>query len=142
MLRLMFLRLIAVAICLMVIATLPPKLYGFPMLTSKKVVTVTERDSLHTVKIMKGDTLLVRLEAQISTGYGWQITKRDRTRLRSLGAPGVEPGTGLGGGIEHQVFKFRVLKTGPSTLRLEYARPWEKDKPPARTFMVKILCRQ
>lgn len=135
------LRLIALTACSAMFAILPSHSDSFPMPTSKKVVTVTERDSSHSVKIRKGDTLLVRLEAQLSTRYGWQIAKTDNTRLKSLGEPVVEPGKELAGGIEHQVFRFRAMKTGSCALEMQYVRPWEKDKPPARMFMVKIRIR-
>jgi predicted secreted protein len=36
------------------------------------------------------------------------------------------------------VFKLQAVKPGNSTVKLVYVRPWEKDKPPVRTFTVTI----
>jgi inhibitor of cysteine peptidase len=105
---------------------------------SKHVVTVTEKDNDSTVTIAKGDTLVIRLEAQLGTGYGWQVVKNDTARLKSLGEPLVEPGQGLAGGVEHQVFRFGVLKSGSGTVELHYMRPWEKDVPPTKTYRITV----
>jgi len=121
---------------------IPKQTFCSTMISSKKVITVTDRDSSRTVKLAKGDTLAIKLEAQLGTGYGWQVVKSDTTRLKSLGEPLVEPGQGLPGGVEHQVFRFVALRSGSCTVELHYLRPWEKDTPPAKTYQIKVQIRK
>lgn len=88
----------------------------------------------------RGTTIVVRLEAQLGTGYSWRI----RTLAKNLAAiePGAEEHAGgdtpSTGGPDVQVFRFRVKSRGKSVLRFVYVRPWEKEKPPAKTFQVTI----
>jgi inhibitor of cysteine peptidase len=42
-----------------------------------------------------------------------------------------------GGGTE--TWTFRATKEGRETLRLEYARPWEKDAAPVQTIVFKLV---
>ena len=36
------------------------------------------------------------------------------------------------------IFHFNVVKATKTKIRLVYVRPWEKDKPPEKTFEVTI----
>ena len=98
-----------------------------------------EADNEKTVRLAKGDELEVRLEAQLGTGYSWRVTKFDERILDRLGEPVVESSKDAKpGSTEVQVFRYRAKARGQSTLALEYARPWEKDKPAARRFRVSL----
>ncbi len=82
-------------------------------------------------------TIVVRLDAQLGTGYGWQVAELGDTLIQ-IGDPEVEDSDGRAGRSERQVFRFRVRGEGRSTLRMVYVRPWEKDADPAKTFSVVI----
>ena len=87
----------------------------------------------------KGDTLVIRLEAKLSTGYGWQVAKNDTMKLKVLGEPIVEPNKAeVEGGTEHQVFRFEALSSGSGTIELQYLRPWEKETPPLKTYLLTV----
>jgi predicted secreted protein len=34
-------------------------------------------------------------------------------------------------------FRFRAVRQGKATLRMEYRRPWEEGAPPESTFVLK-----
>ncbi len=105
-------------------------------------VTATEQDDAKTVTITRNNTLVVRLKSQLGTGYGWQVVRNDNRRLGLLGPPDQEnPQGGLPGGGEHQIFRFKALRSGTTLLELRYIRPWEKDARPLRTFRLRIRIR-
>ena len=80
-----------------------------------------------TAQLKPGQTLVLRLNANHTTGYSWQLVKFDGDALDSA-APAYEtdqhaPGVAGSGGTE--VWRFTALKTGHQSIRLEYRRPWE-----------------
>jgi len=103
-----------------------------------RTVTLIEKDSGTKVKLATGDTLLVKLEMQAGTGFSWAIAKNDKEQLLQQGKVEIEKPSKLPGGKATQVFRFKAEKTGTSDLELQYKRPFEKDKEPARTFKVTV----
>lgn len=104
-----------------------------------KKVTVTEKDNGGETCLARGDVLVVRLEAQYGTGYGWSVVKYEREVLEQLGEPEQEsPGRGRPGSVEHQVYRFKALAAGSTSLELHYLRPWEKDKQPLKTYKINV----
>jgi predicted secreted protein len=86
-------------------------------------------------------TLLVKLPGNPTTGYQWGLSKLEGEAIEMVGKPGYvadkNPQKMAGtGGTYH--FTFRALKPGKATLTLAYARPWEKDTPPIKTFTLTV----
>ncbi len=105
----------------------------------EKTVTLGDEDGGGSVCLAPGDVLVVRLEAQLGTGYGWQVAKNDRKLLRQHGDPELEsPGRGRPGAKERQVFRFTALAAGKAPLELHYARPWDKEASPLKTYRVEV----
>jgi inhibitor of cysteine peptidase len=101
------------------------------------MVTLTEADRGKTVKIAVGQMALLSLEGNATTGFQWSVEKLDGDAIRQEGkaeyrlkknTPGL---VGVGGVY---VFHFSAVKSGKALLKLTYARPWEKNTPPAKTF--------
>lgn len=106
--------------------------------TDDHIVTVTEQSNGQTITVSKEDTLVVRLKSQMGTGYGWRL-KTDDEGLKLLGEPEQENDSGREAGrVEHQVFRFKAVRTGTSILELVYVRPWETTAKPAKTFRLKV----
>ena len=104
-----------------------------------KTVTVTAKENGKKVELKKGDTLLVRLDANPSTGFTWKITKNDKDILKPTGPGELEkPEMPRPGQKSAMVFRFSADKAGATELELQYARPFEKDKAPAQTFRVSL----
>jgi inhibitor of cysteine peptidase len=104
-----------------------------------KTITVSEKDSGTKVKLAKGDTLVVRLEVQGGTGFTWKIAKNDDAVLKSQGKPEVErPEKPKPGGKVTHIYRFTAEKAGAAELEMHYARPFEKDKAPAKTFKLTL----
>ena len=88
---------------------------------------VTGGDSSRVVNLKTGDTLVVRLDSNPSTGYSWDVSqgKADvllqKSRVFERGAPDSTPGTG-----GKDVWMFDAVKDGKQKLTFTYRRPWEK----------------
>ena len=109
------------------------------LLDSSQAVTVTGTDNGKTVALTPGDTLVVALESNPSTGYVWQVASVDTSLLAQSGQPAFHPGERqMPGAPGQQLFKFTAQKSGSSALRLVYVRPWEKGAPPGKTYKLSV----
>jgi inhibitor of cysteine peptidase len=91
------------------------------------------------VKLAKGATLVVRLEISAGTGFVWVVDKINKDQLKQDGDSKTEkPDKKVIGGKVTQVYRFIAQAAGKSELELHYKRPFEKDKPPSKTFKVKV----
>ncbi len=101
--------------------------------------TISASDAGKTIELRKGGILLVSLEGNVTTGYNWAVADPAPAILQQVGDPQVTPTSdaiGAGGTI---VLKFTAVQTGQATLKLAYARSWEKGVPPDKTFEVTVV---
>ncbi|PXX64254.1 inhibitor of cysteine peptidase [Nocardia tenerifensis] len=104
-------------------------------------VTATEADDGQERRVAVGQTLVVTLPANPSTGYMWQIAGLDTNLLQAQGDPGFKPdpnvpvAPGSGGG---SVWTFVGKAPGITTLSMDYLRPWEQGIEPAQKFSLTI----
>jgi inhibitor of cysteine peptidase len=98
-------------------------------------MNVTEQENGRRVTVAQGDTLVVTLASNPTTGYEWRIAKDDPEHLKPLGKPEfIGPQNRRVGAGGKQVFRFQAQSPGTTVVELHYLRPFEKDKPPARTY--------
>jgi inhibitor of cysteine peptidase len=111
----------------------------------KAIVTSTEDKNGQEISLVMGDSLEVRLASQPGTGYGWQLAGPLPAVLRL-----VEKALDLGGGGQAPnapgasataVLRFASVEAGTGELRLVYARPWEKESAPKKTYTLHIRVR-
>ena len=104
-------------------------------------VRVTTGDAGKEVKAKVGEIVVIELDGNATTGYSWaELPGRDDAVLESQGDEYVakqQPGMVGGGG--RAFFRYVVKTEGTTEIKLGYARPWERDNPPARLFNVKIV---
>ena len=94
---------------------------------------VRDTDSGSRLYFTEGDTLIVRLPATPSTGYGW-VVLRNSPVLKQAGEPQWEPAPSSSPGAEGaQLVEFHVTGPGSAWLELGYKRPFEKDSAPTKT---------
>ena len=87
-----------------------------------------------TARLRKGQTLVVRLESQITTGYAWGVAAPAPEIVSAIGEPEIErDDRDVDGGSEVQVFRFSAAAAGSGTLTFHNRRSWEKDKPALKT---------
>jgi len=88
------------------------------------------------LELNPGDTLIVRLAANPTTGYDWALVSKPKVlklvKRTYLAAPPMRIGQG---GTD--VFRFSV-RSGQGRLELAYRRSWEKGQAPLRTFLLRI----
>jgi inhibitor of cysteine peptidase len=102
-----------------------------------KTLFLEESDNNTHLCLNLGDTLMIKLPSNVTTGYSWTITTPAATleqlvsdRERAKDAP-----VGAGG---FQTFRFTAKSAGDATLELKYFRPFEKDKPAAKTYKITV----
>jgi inhibitor of cysteine peptidase len=108
--------------------------------TDEKTVTITDKDKDAKIELAKGDKLLVKLPANPTTGFTWMIAK-EADKLKSAGKPDYEPADKdkkVVGGGGTQIFTFTAQAAGEVEMELQYKRPFEKDKEPAKTYKFKV----
>ena len=99
---------------------------------------VTERDAGQAVDL-NGEVLVLYLESNPSTGYGWQVQGLDTQLLRQLDTAEWAPHTpDKPGAPGTQILRFAAIGRGQTTLNLVYARPWETAAAPLKSFSLDV----
>jgi inhibitor of cysteine peptidase len=98
------------------------------------------------VEVDAGDTLIVTLCSNPSTGFAWpesaQISNQtilqqaDHKYVAPEAEGGATPATGAPG---QEVWTFTALKKGTSTIYVEYSRPWEGGEKGEWTFHLTVV---
>jgi inhibitor of cysteine peptidase len=97
------------------------------------------------VRLRVGQSLEVRLAANPSTGYGWEIVGGDPSIIAFVGrhdeptAASSRPQ--VTGAPDVQVLIFKTKAFGKTDLVLGYARPWEKGSAPVHTAKLSVTVR-
>ena len=107
-----------------------------------KEVKVVASDSDNQVELKKGQTLVITLESNPTTGYQWEVIKNEESVLQQKGKAefkssntGNRPSSGKSG---TETFRFEAQSPGKGTLKLVYHRPWEKEVEPLKTFTLQV----
>jgi predicted secreted protein len=89
------------------------------------------------VSLKVGDTLRVVLPSTPSTGYSWHVAAGNAVlkATASSNTPGAQKSVGAPG---RQTLVFTAAAPGQHDLILDYSRPWEKGKPPARQYTIAV----
>lgn len=111
-----------------------------------KEVAVSEKDNGQTVTLYKGQTLVVALPENGTTGYRWSVEEykpsilelQDSTYKPTHSGGGLKP---VGGGGT-KFYNFLAKKVGETALELEYQRPWAETIPAAKQFSLKVLVKK
>jgi inhibitor of cysteine peptidase len=103
------------------------------------VVSLGPADSGRQITIPMGRIVLVRLDANPSTGYSWSVIGNPAPLVfvsseYEAGKQKQQPP----GSPEMQVLRLKSDRAGTGDLKLGYRRPWEKDVAPAKTFQIHV----
>ena len=105
-------------------------------------VKASVSDNGREMQLKKGQTLVVTLEANPTTGYSWEVTEPlDEQVLRQLGEPEFKAESDLVGAGGVQILRFEAVNAGQTTLKLAYRRSWEKDVEPLETYSIEVVVR-
>lgn len=93
-----------------------------------------------TVAARVGDTVVVSLEANATTGYAWRFTAGDTFTIEKSEYVPDPDSEGLAGAGGTQVVTLRVTRAGTSDLTGVYERSWETPSPsPAAQMTVTVV---
>jgi inhibitor of cysteine peptidase len=98
-----------------------------------------------TVEISAGDSLIVTLDSNPTTGFAWSLKGiSDESVLKEAGhefkaAPASDPPLLGAGGKE--IWTFKALNKGSSTISMEYIRSWEQNVEPQETFALTVVAK-
>jgi len=87
--------------------------------------------------VSAGNTFTVTLCSNATTGFQWSESAKisDQTVVQQTGHEFVSPeNTGMAGAPGNEVWTFKALKKGTTTLNMEYSRPWESGEKGVWTF--------
>jgi len=99
----------------------------------------TEKDNGRTIYLGIDDPFEIELEGNPSTGYIWEAVSYDTLLVKQVVKAGFEPfSDDIGSGGKY-TFRFQTVAAGQTTLVLIYYRKFEKNKPPAKTFELKVV---
>ena len=116
------------------------------VLVFKKVteVEVDMEDNGTQIHLQKGDFLRVSLSSNATTGYQWEVVELDTSMLQQIGESEYvspeqtdPPMVGVGG---TEIFRFRAIDSGTSSLKLVYKQPWGTEV--ARTYVLEVAIDQ
>jgi inhibitor of cysteine peptidase len=99
---------------------------------------LTAANGNQTIESKVGDTLVVELEGNPTTGYTWEAVELDQAVLEQVGEPEYNAESDLLGAPGVIILRFKAVGPGQTLLKLVYHRPWEQDIPPEETFEVMI----
>ncbi len=107
-------------------------------------LTLREADAGRVVPASIGDTIVITLPGNITTGYSWALvrieTDTQKPAVKAAGDIAYQrpPANGRVGAGGLFVARFTAVAEGKAVVRLAYRRPFEKDKPAAKTFSVTL----
>lgn len=104
-------------------------------------VSVDESATGKTVEIAVAGTLTVTLESNATTGFQWELASiSDQAVLEKQSNTFEAPeDTGMVGAPGKEVWTFKALKEGSSTISMEYSQPWEGGTKAAETFSLTVV---
>ena len=101
-------------------------------------IRLSVADDGRQVELKEGQTLVVSLESNPSTGYRWEVDEVDETILQQTGKTEFKSESHLIGAPAQQIMRFEAVAAGRTSLRLVYRRPWEKTIEPVKVFSLQV----
>ncbi|MDD5424051.1 MAG: protease inhibitor I42 family protein [Candidatus Omnitrophica bacterium] len=106
---------------------------------SREAKKLIERDSGKTIEMRTGNSILIELPGNPTTGYTWEVSSVDPSILHKLGDFKFSTNSNVIGSPGKMALRFRVVGEGRTTLALAYRRSWEKNVAPIKTFSVNVI---
>ena len=103
-------------------------------------VSIDASSSGKTVNIAVGGTLTVTLDSNVTTGYSWELKEiGDTDVLQKTDNKYVAPANGAIGAGGKEVWTFKALAAGTSTLTMYYSQPWAGGQKGAKIFSLTVV---
>lgn len=96
-----------------------------------------------TVEIAAGGSLTVTLDSNVTTGFQWQLVGNTDEAVLTLEdhqyQASEEAQAGVVGAGGQEVWTFKAVGSGESTIDLEYSQPWEDGMNAVGTFVLTVV---
>jgi inhibitor of cysteine peptidase len=92
------------------------------------------------VEVAAGGLLTVTLGSNPTTGFNWQpaVISDDSVLKQEGESEFVPPAEAIPGAGGKEIWTFKALKKGTSTISMEYSRPWEGGEKGEWTFNLTV----
>lgn len=104
----------------------------------KEEPLVTEKMNGGLLTLVQGQSFILKLHGNPTTGYVWQISSLSPVYLKPVSEVNYQADSLLTGSGGTYTYEFTAVKAGTTTLELVYRRPWEENKSPYGTFQISI----
>ena len=95
------------------------------------------------IKAQAGHNVTIVLKSNPTTGYQWQVAKPlDESILKLISSEYLADKAELVGSGGKQVWRFKALKPGETSIFFKYVRPWEKNTPPQNEESYLVIIQQ
>ncbi len=102
-------------------------------------ISMTDENNGQIVTLKTGQLLLVRLASNPGTGYGWQLAESNKSQLKLLENPVLEPAINpQSNSTIYQVFHFQVRSAGSSVLELQNQPRGQNNTPSNKTYRLNV----
>jgi len=101
-------------------------------------IQVTEADQGKEYMLNPGDSLVMVLESNPSTGYAWEVEPVDSPVLQLSGKAVFKADSEKLGSSGKATLTFNAVNSGSQALTLIYHRPGEKGVQPSKTFTINV----
>ena len=107
--------------------------------TSAKQVSADDSSSGKQIDIAIGGTLTVTLDSNQTTGFSWELKEiGDTNILQKIDNKYVAPTSNLVGAGGKEVWNFKALKAGTTTLSMDYSQPWAGGQKDVKSFNLTV----
>ena len=93
----------------------------------------------HTIHVKPRTAIVIRLQANASTGYAWQIVRSGAPVLRLQSHAYFAPKTNRLGAAGRYVARLTAVAKGTAKLKLVYVRHTHPATPPARVYRLTVV---
>lgn len=110
--------------------------------TTTNIKTLTAFDNNKQVNLVVGQSFMVQLTSNPTTGYRWIYQQEGTAFVEPVGEPRYQSGpapVGMVGGAGTEYFTFKATSAGQQTLKLVYLRPFERDVAPVQTVTYNLV---
>ena len=99
----------------------------------------TYGESVSTIETAVGRDVVIALESHPTTGFVWRVAGSFDLAVMALISSDYEPSTSaaLGAGGQ-QLWTFRAVGPGSTTIKFDYGRPWATSPEKSATFTVVV----
>jgi inhibitor of cysteine peptidase len=102
------------------------------------VITLTAGDNGKTIELKAGDTLVIRLDENPTTGYRWAVERGGEGFFEPPRAEFIQNPDALTGAGGSRIFTFHALKPGKTSLAFKLWRAWQGEGSVTSRFGVDV----